>query len=121
MESGGDEWTMTDDHLGAYLRLVSDSDRRKVIRCLRHEAEGRIAVDDLVDQLWRRESVTTADPQTDRDRIAIDLVHTHLPKLADHGVVDLDLQRETVRYRPDERIDAVLDSLPEEVMRTNAD
>lgn len=112
---------MTDDHLDAYLRLVSDSDRRKVIRFLRHEADGRIALDDLVDQLRGSGPVLTADPRTDRDRLAIDLVHTHLPKLADHGVVDLDLQRGTVRYQPDERIEAVLDSLPEEVARTSAD
>lgn len=112
---------MTDDRLDAYLRLVSDRDRRRVIRFLRHEADGRVAVDDLVDQLRGGGPVTTADPRTDRDPFPIELVHIHLPKLADQGVVDLDLQRGTVRYQPDERVEKVLDSLPEEAARTNAD
>lgn len=121
MESGRDWRTMTDARLDAYLRLLSDSDRRKVLRLLRHEGNGRIALDDLADKLRGSEAVTIAGPRVDRDRLAIELVHTHLPQLADHGVVDLDLQRGTVGYQPDERVEAVLDSLPEEAARANSD
>jgi len=42
------------------------------------------------------------------------LTHTHLPKLGTHGLIDHNHERGTVTYRPDERVERVLDGLPTE-------
>lgn len=43
--------------------------------------------------------------------------HVHLPKLADYGLIEHDIERGTVRYLSDERLEAIVDSLPEESPR----
>ena len=108
------ETIMSGDSLDSCLRLVADRRRRRVLEHLRHDDGGDVRIDDLVDQLYRAEPATADDRQASRDQLAIRLYHTHLPKLADHGVVELDPERGTIAYRPDERIEAVLDELPVE-------
>lgn len=106
---------MTTPDLDACLDLVADRHRRSLIDQLRNDGEGRTTVDDLVDQLDRGEHATSTDQPPDRDELVIQLHHVHLPKLSDFGVVDYDLECRTVRYLPNEQIEAVVDSLPEEV------
>jgi len=45
-----------------------------------------------------------------RRELSIQLRHTHLPKLASHGVVDYNQEAETVSYQPDEQVEVVLDA-----------
>lgn len=106
--------TVTHDSLDACLRLLSDRRRRRVIRQLRHEATGETTIDDLVDRLHSDGPSSDADRRTDREQLVIQLYHSILPALADHGVVEYDRRSGIVRYQPDEQVDAVLDSLPEE-------
>lgn len=108
-----------DDRLDACLRLVSNRHRRAVINSLRHEANGETTIDDLVDRLHGGEPISVTERSTGRDKLAIRLTHAHLPKLAEHGVVDYDPEGGTVRYRPDEQVEAILDALPEELPRAN--
>jgi hypothetical protein len=82
---------------------------------LRHEADGTVTFDDLVDQLLRDGTVTGDDQLRDREQLAVQLQHTHLPKLADHGVVEYERRSGAVRYRPSEPVERVLDTLPGEV------
>ncbi|AZH25351.1 DUF7344 domain-containing protein [Haloplanus aerogenes] len=110
---------MTNHGLDACLRLVADQHRRRVIHHLRHEANGATTFDDLVDQMHRRASDAKNGPPQDRESLAIQLHHTHLPQLADHGVVDFEHRTGVVRYHPDEQVETVLDSLPEEVSLPN--
>jgi len=105
---------MANDSLDACLNLVADRRRRRVIRQLRREG-GTTTFDDLVDRLHDGGLLTDDDRHRDRERLAIQLQHTHLPKLADHGVVEYDHRSGIVRYQPDERIEAVLDSLSVDV------
>lgn len=110
---------MTDDRLDACLRLVSDKHRRVVIHHLRSEAAGESTLDDLTDRLHSSERALGSGRCPDRDQLAIKLTHTHLPKLAEYGVVEYDLRSGAVRYQPDDRVESVLDSLPEEVAPPN--
>lgn len=103
---------MTDDDLDACLRLVSDKRRRGVIQLLRDESTGEMTIDDLTDQLYESESASVTGRLTDPEKISIQLVHHHLPQLAAHDVVEIDSEGEIVRYRPDEQIETILDSLP---------
>jgi hypothetical protein len=110
---------MTNRSLDACLRLIADRHRRRIIHHLRHEANGTTAFDDLVDRMHRRAPDAKAGPPQDREALAIQLHHSHLPQLADHGVVEFDHRTGVVRYHPDEQIETVLDSLPEEVSPPN--
>lgn len=104
---------MSEHSLDACLTVVADRRRRQIIQQLRHEADGTMAFDDLVDGIRRARSGGGVDPLRDWENLAIELEHTHLPKLADHGVVDYDRRSGAVRYHPVEQIETVLDSLPE--------
>lgn len=109
---------MTNDDLDACLRLVADHHRRRILQRLQREAHGATGFGDLVDEL--SDSRPGPDDESpDRERLAIQLQHTHLPKLADYGVVEYDRRSGAVRYQPDPLLEMVLDSLPEEVSPLN--
>lgn len=104
---------MTERRFDALLRLVADQRRRQAIQFLRHEAHGKTTVDELADRVHTGGSVSN-DQAPDREQLAVQLYHTHLPTLADHGVVEFEPESRAVRYQPDEQIETVLDSLPDE-------
>lgn len=110
---------MTTNGLDACLGLVADRCRREIINQLRHNGNGQTTIDDLVDRLNQGKQAAGKGRSPDRDALAIQIYHTHLPKLADFGVVDYEPERGTVHYQPDEQVEAVLDSLPEEVAAAN--
>jgi len=114
MSLGREYHSVMNHSLDACLRLVSNRHRRRVIHHLRHEATETTTVDELVDQLHSGDSPSKNGPPQDREKLAIQLHHIHLPKLAVHGVVGFDHRGGTVRYYPDKQVEAVLDSLPEE-------
>ncbi|WP_277555699.1 DUF7344 domain-containing protein [Halobaculum limi] len=109
---------MTTDSLDACLHLVADRNRRRVIHHLRHEATGTLTVDELVDQFHSSGSDSKDGPPQDREELAIQLHHVHLPKLAEHGVVEFEHRSGAIRYHTDEQVEAVLDSLLESVSVT---
>ncbi|WP_254544877.1 DUF7344 domain-containing protein [Halomarina pelagica] len=105
---------MTERSLDTLLQLVADRRRRQVIHHLRHEANGKTTIDDLVDRLHNGGS-DAVDQPTDRKQLAIQLYHAHLPKLADQGVVDFDPENGAIQYRSDDQFETILDSLPDEL------
>ena len=111
---------MDGKNLDECLKLVSDTHRRRVIQRLREKSTGKTTVEDLVDHLHGSNSPAATDRRLDRNQLLLQLAHTHLPKLADHGVVEIDPDVETVWYQPDEQVEAVLDSLPENVPQPNS-
>lgn len=110
---------MATTDLGAYPVLVADHRRREILLHLHRTDGGSVAVDDLVDRLAEAEESDPMKSPVARDQLAIQLYHRHLPLLAEHGVVDFDFEGRTVRYRPDERLTAVLDTLAEAHQRPN--
>ncbi|WP_265108804.1 DUF7344 domain-containing protein [Halosolutus halophilus] len=72
--------------------LLADSRRQLVLSHL--DPGERATVTELVDEIaaWERTEQSDAGDPIDRRRIEISLVHKHLPRLADHDVVD---------YRPE--------------------
>lgn len=67
--------------------ILSDSDRQHVLEELL-ETEGRTTVGVLADQLAARRK-NRAD-ELDRERAEVHLVHNHLPRLANYGVIEYD-------------------------------
>ena len=110
---------MNANSLDACLTLVADRRRRKLLEHLRHNGNGEVRTDDLLDQLHQAQPAAADDRQMSQDQLATQLYHSHLPKLADHGVIEHDRERGTVEYRPDEQIEAVLDGLPKEPSLAN--
>lgn len=107
--------TMTDPEFDRCLRLISDRRRRQIIQRLRPETGGETPVEDLVDFLHAQESNPATTGGSDRDQLLIQVTHSHLPKLDEHGIVHFDRELGTVRYQSDELVEAVLDALPREV------
>lgn len=99
--------------LDAGLDLVADWHRRVVLDHLRQQADGTVRVADLVEEAYRRGNPEDGSPRS-REAIAIQLEHTHLPKLADAGVVKYERRSGLVRYESNEQVEALLDSLPGE-------
>lgn len=105
---------MTNPNLDTCLDVLADQRRRRVVRELRQEENAESSVETLVDRLCASEPTSEVDSPSDRDQLAVHLHHIDLPKLADRDVVEYDSSSGTVRYRPNDRIEAILDSLPEE-------
>jgi len=106
-------------HLDTYLQLISDGHRRRIIHQLRDETTGKATVEDLVDQLHGGKSALLTAERTDRDQLSIQLIHNHLPKLDEHGIIQYDQENKVVRYQPNKQIETVLDALPTEVVQTS--
>jgi len=66
------------------------SERRQICLFLMRSDQSVVTVDNLVEIL--------ADEDDDRERLAIDLHHRHLPKLSDAGIVEYDARSNTTRY-----------------------
>lgn len=105
---------METTHIDTYLKLFSDSQRRRIVQQLRDETAGETTVEDLADYLHERESDPLTAARPDRDHLSLQLIHNHLPKLDQHGVVDYDRENKTVRYQPASQVETVLDTLPTE-------
>lgn len=104
---------MTSDPLDSHLHLVADRDRRLVLECLCRDDDGQRTFEELVDHLHERDP-ESSDERRDREGVAIRLQHSLLPKLADHGVVEFDHRSGSVRYQPDESVEALLDMIAQD-------
>jgi DNA-binding transcriptional ArsR family regulator len=60
---------------------------------------GAVSFEELADRLAVREGSDSDDRRDRRDRIRASLVHHHLPRLADTGIVRYDPERGTVELR----------------------
>lgn len=71
--------------------LLADADRREIIREL-HENDGQSTIEDLSHRVadLRMEGSTVSTDSEAVERALISLVHNHLPRLADHGVIEYD-------------------------------
>lgn len=108
---------MSNINLEACLKLIADRRRRLLIHLLRQHDNRQTTIDDLVDRMSRWEQDDRADRSPDRDQLAIQAYHTHIPMLADYGVVKFDPDGGAVQYLGHERVEDVMDSVPEDVPR----
>lgn len=95
--------------LDVVFTLLSDRRRRIVLNGLRGAEEEWVPVDDLAERIaaWETELV---DPATVSERsIEIDLVHGHLPKLDEAGVIDYDGDEHRAAYRGADSVERFLD------------
>lgn len=94
--------------LNATFDVLAHHYRRGALRFVA-DADGHTAtVDELVTYLVGRAAERTAEPPR-RDRIEVDLIHVHLPKLTEAGVIDYDARSKVVAYRRHERLEDILE------------
>ena len=74
------------------FELLSNDCRRRVCLFLRRTGIEVATLDDLV------EALASAESDEERERLAINLHHRHLPKLDEAGIVDYDPRSNTARY-----------------------
>ena len=86
---------------------------------LRNVAGEETRFEAVADRLHAGELDTDDGRRMDRDPLVIQLYHYHLPKLADHGVVDSGRERGTIEYYSNEQLEAELDSISAEVSPAN--
>lgn len=90
------------------LDLLSEPLRRSLLYCLKDCNADSIPLDDLVDRVYRRVRAIPAREERDRERITSALVHVHLPKLADVGVISYDADDRTVHYAANPALESCL-------------
>lgn len=83
--------------------------RRIVLHHLRSREEEWVPLSDVVDRVHAWESELGDPSSVSAERIELDLVHRHLPKLDALGVIEYDGKRERVAYRGSERVGRFLD------------
>lgn len=81
--------------LDAVFSALSHERRRYALYYLRQRPDGTASTGELAEALTERQG---GDGEV--ETVAASLVHHHLPKLADAGLVEHDAQSETVRFAP---------------------
>lgn len=110
---------MTSAELSTCLELVAHERRRRLIQQLRQDTSGKMTIDELATELQEADSISDHGQPPGRKQVTVELHHNHLPKLAAHDVVEYDSETGTIQYQPSERIEAILDTLPEGVPQSN--
>jgi DNA-binding transcriptional ArsR family regulator len=84
--------------LSRIFEALADPRRRFVLYYLRDHGEA--TVDDLAVHIaaWERDVPASEVSDEDTQQIAVELVHSHLPRLEDEGLVEYDPRTETVSY-----------------------
>lgn len=105
----------SDVNTDALFDLLSDTRRRYVLSYL-HGTDGDVAeLSELVDWVMRQEADGGDDDRY--ESVAVALHHTHLPRLAESGVLDYDVQSQTVHYRGQsavERMEALVEGIEDD-------
>jgi len=81
--------------LDELFEVLADGDRRRILAYLADTDDGVAAFSDIIEHV----ADDSAEESTDKERVAVSMHHTHLPKLADANLVEYDPRSEVVRYR----------------------
>lgn len=91
------------DRIDTLLRILADSERRRILASLRSASAESVALEELT-QL-------ASDTGDDLEHTRIRLHHNHLPALEDAGLLTYDSHTNTVEYHGDDTLEQLLDTL----------
>jgi hypothetical protein len=87
------------EQLDSVFNLLQAARRRYLLYYLYNEDEPVLSLETVVEAVQEYEAAENGDDEPpSRQEVRTSLVHTHLPKLADVGVLDYDPRRGTVRF-----------------------
>ena len=90
-----------------FLETLSVPLRRTLLNRLREENPPKaIDIVDLLDELVEESAHS-------REELTITLHHNHLPALETTGLIEVDDDRRTIRYKKHDRVERILDTLTE--------
>ena len=92
--------------------LLRHEHRRAISTYFDQKTTDRAGFDDLVEYLVSSDSKRGVTSAEHSEQIMIGLLHNHLPRLANAGVLEYDQRSETVRYWGDSRLEALLKAAP---------
>jgi hypothetical protein len=92
----------SDPLLDTLFELLANHHRRYLLYHLSTINGETLTLSALVDILAKDIAMT-------HKRLRINLHQRHLPKLADHHVIEYDSQSQTIRYRRNDRLEALLE------------
>lgn len=98
--------------LDAILELLSQYQRRAMIRYLRDAPENVVSIDDILDRLEQLERAHDGESPGENHLLSV-LVHIHGPKLEEAGLIEYDVRSREIRYYPNERVEFVLEKIDE--------
>ncbi|AEN06095.1 hypothetical protein Halar_2440 [halophilic archaeon DL31] len=92
------------------LPMLADDRRRAIVRTLKAEDESSISLEKLVDQITNYGEADGLSGSEDeyRQRVRIELYHTHLPKLAASGLIQYDRERGQIAFLEDMLTEEIL-------------
>ncbi|QLG27547.1 hypothetical protein HUG10_08275 [Halorarum halophilum] len=98
------------------LELATDRTRRRVLQYLIENGETGVRLEELIDVIVGGRPASDRARYANGEQLGIELLHVHLPKLAEAGVVDYDVRSATVRYYVTPRLEKLVrfvgDELP---------
>ena len=99
--------------LNAILEILAHHHRREILRALIEAPSDTATVDELTERLARLEADRTG-LRPGRDQLEVTFHHVHLPKLTDASLVEYDARSATLRYRPHDRVEELLEMLEDD-------
>lgn len=88
--------SVTDD-LDTVFELLSDARRRHLLYYLFALDGSVVELEAVANAVYRYETAETGADDRTRETVRVDLHHSHLPRLADAGIVDYDHRQGTIR------------------------
>lgn len=107
---GGDDGTTPS--LDMVLELLSQYQRREILRYLRDSDDDVVAIGAVIDHLVDVERERQGDVPGEDHLLSV-LVHVHGPKLEEAGVVEYDGRTSEIRYHSLDRVELALDAVEE--------
>lgn len=89
------------------LAVLADEQRRTILRYVQRADGSDVSLEALAAALAESDATDCRDP----DRVAVELHHSHLPKLAETSFIEYDVTDTTVRCHDHERLDSLLATL----------
>ena len=101
----GEEQKPTRISIDTLCDLLSNAQRRHILLYLSSHTKTTISHEKLLDHLTEINDNLSGDTHR---RLAIQLQHVHLPKLAEHGLLEYDETTNSISYNTDSRVEKML-------------
>ncbi|SIR86956.1 hypothetical protein SAMN05421858_4198 [Haladaptatus litoreus] len=93
--------------LSEACQILSSHYRRQLLCYLQTKDADVANLDELVTHIHKK-----SKRETTPEQVRILLIHTHIPKLADYGVIEFDRRNKDIRYRDGTKLEDFLELLP---------